>query len=149
MAIQEGKALSFTAVPANYAAGVLEGDTTPVYITTPNGGTVGQLDTVEWVGTIAQAGVADPTVASVIRNTLSVALPVAARTGVGVYTFTFTGAGWTAGTTTVLISGTGTTALTLTATVTASNVITVRAFDGAGAAADVITAMLYIKKYLL
>jgi hypothetical protein len=65
-----------------------------------------------------------------------------------VYTFTFVSAGWAAANTAVIISGTGTTALTLTATVTASNVITVRAFDGAGAAADVITALLSIKRYL-
>jgi hypothetical protein len=148
MATQEGKALRQLAVPADYAAGILEGDTTPVFITTTSGAVVGDIEAVEWVGTIAQAGVADPTVASVIRNDLGVASPTPSRTGVGVYTFTFVSAGWAAANTAVIISGTGTTALTLTATVTASNVITVRAFDGTGAAADVITALVYIKRYI-
>ena len=146
MATQEGKALRFITVPADYAAGILEGDTTPVYLTNPSGAVVGEY--VEWVGTIAQAGVAAPTVASVIRNDLGVASPTPARTGVGVYTFTFTGAGWAAADTAVIISNTGTTSNILTATVTASNVITVQSFDGTGAAADVITALLSIKRYL-
>jgi hypothetical protein len=148
MATQEGKALRQLAVPANYAAGILEGDTTPVYITTTSGAVVGDIEAVEWVGTIAQAGTAAPSVASVIRNDLGVTSPTTARSAAGVYTFTFSGAGWAAADTAVIISGTGTTSRILTAAVTASNVITVQVFDGAGVAADVITALLSIKRYL-
>jgi len=146
MATQEGKALRFITVPADYAAGIQEGDTTPVFLTNPSGAVVGEY--VEWVGTIAQAGTAAPSVASVIRNDLGVTSPTTARSAAGVYTFTFSGAGWAAADTAVIISGTGTTSRILTAAVTASNVITVQVFDGAGLAADVITALLSIKRYL-
>jgi hypothetical protein len=43
MAIREGKAISFVSVPIDYAAGIQEGEPTPVYITPAGGGEGGTV----------------------------------------------------------------------------------------------------------
>lgn len=121
MTIREGKAIPFQAVLPTYAAGVVEGDVTPIVIYDQSGGTIGADEPLVYAALVTQSSTSAP-VATVVKNSTGTTITWA-RTNVGIYTATASVATFTANKTIMLtgsdnvnIVRTSSTVLTITTT---------------------------------
>jgi hypothetical protein len=102
MTTREGKAIPFQAVLPSYAAGVVEGDITPIVIYDQSGGTIGADEPLVYAALVTQATTAAPS-AVVAKNSLG-ATVTWARTAEGVYTATASAAVFASGKTVVSVT---------------------------------------------
>lgn len=147
MTTREGKAITFQAVLPTYAAGVQEGDITPVVLYDQNGNTIGGNAPLEYAAVFSQSSTSAPAV-NVCTNTTGATL-VWTRTGVGQYLVTASSGVFALLKTISVISNGDTSPGEVGASVTAPTSIVVTSYDSTGTLADgvISDASILIKIY--